>query len=130
MKLLSGFARLIKLLIGWVMLILFGVTAVYGIFDEVRDEPGVITICFLMALAGLWLILSAGRDRKKAEAIRTEETRYRRQQEETAQERYVQQQRDEIRYVAVECPGCGAIGKVRLGGVGRCPYCDTPLQGK
>ena len=130
MKRFSGFTRVLKLFIGWVMLLVFGVTAVYAIFDEVRDEPGVVTICFLMALAGLWLIFSAGRDRKKAEAVRAEETRYRRQQEEAVREQYAQERRDAIRYVTVECPGCGAIGKVRLGGVGRCEYCDTPLQGK
>ena len=96
MKVFSGFARFLKAVIGWFML----------------------------------LIRSAHKDKKKAEAARAEETQYQRRQAEEERAHSRQERQAAIPYVAVECPGCGAVARVRKGGVGRCEYCDTPLEGK
>ena len=123
MKVLSGFGRFVKAMIGWVMLLIFGVTGVYALFDELGDDPAVVVICLLLAAVGLLLIRSAHRDKKKAEAARAEETQYRRRIEE-------EKRADAVVFDAVECPGCGAVGKVRRGGVANCEYCGTPIKGK
>ena len=130
MKVFSGFARFLKAVIGWLMLLIFGVTGVYALFDELGDDPAVVVICLLLAAAGLLLIRSAHKDKKKEEAARAEETQYRRRQAEEENARSRQERQAAIPYVAVECPGCGAVARVRKGGVARCEYCDTPLEGK
>ena len=129
MKLLSGFGRLIKSIIGWLFLIVFGGTGVYGLLDGKRDEPAVVVVCLLLAGIGVLLIVSARRDKKRAAARDEEETQYRRRQEEQARERAERERREAVPFVAVECPGCGAVARVRRGGVGRCEYCGTVLEG-
>ena len=130
MKLVTGFFRLLKSVIGWVFVIVFGGVGVYALMDDVTDEPGLVAVCFLLAAVGALLIRSARRDKKRAEAQNEEERQYRRTQEERAQSRAEQEKREAVAYVAVECPGCGAVAKIRKGGVARCEYCDTPLEGK
>ena len=130
MKTLSGLGRALKSVIGWLFVLVFGGTGVYSLLDATQDGPAVIAVCFLLACAGLALIRSARREKRKIEGEREEEKQYRRHQEQQAQERRAQEKREAIRYVAVTCPGCGAIGRVRKGSVGRCEYCDTPLEGK
>ena len=130
MKLLSGFGRLVKSLIGWFFVILFGGVGIYALVDRVRDDPAMVAVCFLFAGIGVLLIRSARRDRKRAEAQSEEETQYRRRQEERAEIRAEKQRQEELHFVAVECPGCGAVAQVRKGGTGRCEYCGSVLAGK
>ena len=133
MKLLSGLGRLVKSIVGWLFLILFGGTGVYALLDDARDGPALIAVCLLLALVGTLLIRSARRDRKRLEERDEEEREYRRrqEQEEKREERRIRQERqDSVAWTAVECPGCGAVAKVRRGGVSRCEYCGTALKGE
>ena len=130
MKHVSGFLRLIKYVIGWTFVILFGVAGVYSLLDEVQDGFAVVVTCLLLALAGLAMIRSAHRDKRKLETEREEETQYRRRIEEEQRERAAQEKREAIVYKAVECPGCGAVAQVRKGSVVHCEYCGTALEGK
>lgn len=130
MKLVSGFFRLLKSVIGWTMVIVFGVAGVYALFDSAQDDPAVVVVALLLAAVGALLIRSARRDKKRLEARDEEERQYRRRVEEDAREQAAQEKRDAVPWVAVECPGCGAVAQVRKGGVARCEYCGTALEGK
>ena len=133
MKLLSGFGRLVRSVIGWLFVVLFGGTGVYALLDETRDEPALVVACLLLALVGVLLIRSARREKKRLEALEEEEIQYRRrkEEEEKQEERRIRQARqDSVAWTTVECPGCGAVAKVRRGGVSRCEYCGTALKGR
>ena len=137
MKLVSGFFRLLNNMIGWMFVIVFGGVGVYALLDDTMDEPGLVAFCFLLAGAGALLIRSAWRDKRRREAQDEEEKQYRRRQEEETRERAAREERrtrearqDSVAWTTVECPGCGAVAKVRRGGVSRCEYCDTPLKGE
>ena len=129
MNVLSVFGRVVKNIIGWFLAILFSCVGVYALLEEEQDFP-VIVICFLFVGIGILLIRSAHRDRSRAEARTEEETQYRRRQEEKAQLRAEKERQEAVPYVAVECPGCGAVARVRKGGVSRCEYCGSALAGK
>ena len=130
MKLLSWLSRSVKSFFGWFLTVLFGGVGVYALFDETQDDPALIVFCFLLAALGVLLIRSARRDRKRAEAASEEEMQYRRRQEEKAEERAERERQEALPFVAVECPGCGAVARVRRGGVSHCEYCGTALEGK
>ena len=130
MKQLAWLGRSLKSICGWILTVLFGGVGVYALLDETEDGAALVAFCFLLAAFGVLLIRSARRDKKRAEARDEEERQYRRRQEEAAQERARQERRETVTYAAVECPGCGAVAKIRKGGVGRCEYCGTVLEGK
>ena len=137
MKFFSWLGRTVKSVFGWLFLVVFGGTGVYGMLDEKRDGPAVIVVCLLLAALGGLLIISARRDRKRHEARDEEERQYRRRREEEARDRAALEERrvrearqDSVAWTAVECPGCGAVSKIRRGGVSRCEYCGTALEGK
>lgn len=122
--------RSIKSVFGWVMAILFGMTAVYSVFDGVQDDFAVVLVCFLLAAVGVLLILSARREKKKLELDAREEKQYQRRQSEEERAQVQRERAEAIPYVAVECPGCGAVARVRKGGAARCEYCGSVLSGK
>ena len=144
MKWLSGFGRLVKSVIGWVFLFVFGAAGVAALLDKTRVDFSLAGACLLLAFLGLLLVRSAQRDKKRREAWEEEEKQYRRQQEQALEERRVLQEReraqeeshtreerqDSVVWTAVECPGCGAVAQVRKGGTCRCEYCGGVLEGK
>ncbi len=113
---MKSIGRSIKCVIGWALALFFGILAVYAMFDESVYDLGMILVCLILAAAGGVLIVSAARDKRKAEAIAEEERACRRAL-----------RQDAVPFVTVECPGCGAVAKVRQGGSVRCEYCGTPL---
>ena len=65
MKLVSGFFRLLKSVIGWTMVIVFGVAGVYALFDSAQDDPAVVVVALLLAAVGALLIRGGIRHLKK-----------------------------------------------------------------
>ena len=130
MNVLSWLGRAAKSIIGWFLIILFGGVGLYSLLDGAQDGFAMVAVSFLFAGIGVLLVRSVHRDRSRAEARTEEETQYRRRQEEKAQLRAEKERQEAVPYVAVECPGCGAVARVRKGGVSRCEYCGSALAGK
>ena len=109
----SRICRSLKLIAGWILVMVFGGTFVVSVFDDVTDNFGVILLCFFFAAAGVWMIVSAKRSRKaeieKQDAIKAVAAKA---------------PKPKIKsFVVVECPNCGATASVEKGCVGRCEYC-------
>ena len=122
--------RILKSVFGWFLALLFGVVAVYAIFDGETDGLGVILACALIAAAGVLLILSARKDKRREEARAEEERQYRRMQEDEEKSYRRALQREAVPFVTVECPGCGAVARIQKGTASRCEYCGTALGEK
>ena len=127
---MKSIGRGIKSVIGWLLALFFGLIGVYALFDETVYDLGMIVVCLVLAGVGLWMSLSAARDKKRAEAKREEEERCRRRQAEEEKAYARREKAEAVPFVAVTCPGCGAVGQVRRDGVGRCEYCGTVLNGR
>ena len=64
MKYISKIGRSIKLLFGWILTILFGITFIYSLFNGDSVSTAVLVSCFLLTALGVWMIISAKRSRK------------------------------------------------------------------
>ena len=115
MKFFSKLGRTFTLIAGWVLAILFGLTFVVSLFDDVADEAGMLIVCFVFAAVGVWMIVSAKKTRK---------AELEKEKQDAIKAAVAKAPKPKIKsFVAVECPNCGATTGVEKDCIGRCEYC-------
>ena len=122
MKIFSKLGRTFTLIAGWALAILFGLTFVVSLFDDVADEAGMLIVCFVFAAAGVWMIVSSKRARK---------AELEKEKQDAIKAAAAKAPKPKIRsFIAVECPNCGATAGVEKNGIGRCEYCGGVIDGR
>lgn len=97
MKYISKIGRSIKLLFGWILTILFGITFIYALFNGDSVGTAVLVSCFLLTALGVWMIISAKRSRKAELKMERE-----------AAKRAAANVPKKKVFVTAVCPSCGA----------------------
>ena len=118
MKYISKIGRSIKLLFGWILTILFGITFISALLNGDSVGTAALVSCFLLTALGVWMIISAKRSRKAELKMERE-----------AAKRAAANVPKKKVFVTAVCPSCGATMTVEKDSVCLCEYCGRPVDG-